>query len=267
MRKIYFILFATIIILASCGQEKDVKVKNQDFVNSFEKTNNALLKAGNAKIKGDLSAKLSAGLEYELSKIEVGILSNNSENVAYYNLELSPNTIISLVQDYTDTGDNINVLKLLPTYTKKDSKDLIKGGNKTGKYLSYDASTLNNLYAANKSYLAIQENKVRFGENLESYNVSTTVASVNNKNTFVTTMSLTNYDILKVIPFIEVDDNVNDANITIKAYHQELGGLIERIEVELVDYTIMTQNNLVFANANIVLSFDLPVGGENDETK
>ncbi len=267
MKKLYVFLTALTLILSSCGKEETAQIKNEDFVNSFEKTNNALLAASDTQIQGDLKVQLSTALEYESSLFEVGVTTSNEQNIAYYNVTISPQTIISLVKQYTNTGDNIDVLGFLPSYNKSDSKVLIDGGNRTGDYLTFDTSSLKNLYAANQSYLAIRDNKVQFGETLQKYNITTTVSNIDNQNMYVTTMTLTYDDLIGIIPFVDTSKDPDDMKLTIRVYHEEIDGVFEKIDIELVNFSVKTDNELVFANVNISLSFELPVGGETNETE
>ncbi len=266
MKKVFILTLVTLLLSSCSVKNEDTTIKNKSFINSFEKTNNALLEAKDQNIVGELSINASAAIEYKSSTIEAGVVSNNKQNIAYYDLTISPQTIVSILNQYTDIGRGADVLNLLPSYNNSANKVIIAGGNKTSKYLNFNSSSLENWYKTNKSYLSVDTNKIVLGDKLSTYDLETSIKDNNGKNSYVTSLQLSYDEIISLLPFLQTSSYTNDLKITLRAYHDEMDGVFNRIEIDIINYTAISENDLFIGKIDITLNFILPVGGAENET-
>lgn len=257
------------LVFSGCTSEEEAVIPNKDFVNALEQTNNALLENSDQEIVGEVVVEVSAGLEYESSSVNVGLNSNNTTNDVYYELELSASTVAAIISDISNSDYDAGILSILPSYTDGSSKEIIDGGNKTSEFLTFSTEALEKFYFANKSYLSVYDNKVKLGENLTDYNINTKVETVEGKNMYVTTIKIDYNQIKNIIPFVSTSDVASGQEVTIVLYQNDLNGPFESVDIILLDYKYevgtTTINDLFNAKISIKLSFDLPIGGDNNE--
>lgn len=268
MKKFSQILLALLLIisltLSSCSNEKNIQ--NEEFIDSFALTSNLLSQKDNEEIKGELLVSLSAGINFESSTVEVGLESNNESNSAYYEANLSAQTIIYLINMLLTNNElDSELLSSLSIYSVEDSTNLTEGGNKSAALLSFKASTFERFYLANESYLNNEENKYVFDENLKNYNISSNYKDVNGETYYTTTLSLAYNELKTVIPFVNLSDNDIDGEITIKTYQTSESDPITKFDIILYQYRLTSDNEVGYINIDITLSFDLPIGGDEDD--
>lgn len=263
MKKIILIITAFTLLLVSCSNE--TVIANKSFVNSLEELNNELLN-NNEDINGELEIIVGAGLDYKSSSLEVGIISNSTENSAYYDANISAETLAYLINSIINSKeDNSSMFSLISLYSTGDNVSITEGGNKTNDLLTFDSKTLEKIYLGNSQYLSIDENKANLGNLLNEYKISSELEKVGEDTKFVTTLTLTAEQIVNFIPFINLDTSEYNGEIEIKFYQESETDLITQIDLVLYDYSFTSENEIAYVDIDVTLSFNLPVGGENNE--
>lgn len=263
MKKILITFIATTFLLASCSN--DVVIANKSFIDSLENVNNELLLASE-DINGDIAIEVAAGLNYKSSSIEVGLRSDSKNNSAYYDTEISAETIVYLLNSISKREkDNSQSFSSILLYSNNGEKSLTDGGNKSDNILSFNAKALEKFYKGNQLYLASDDNKAVLGTKLNEYNIQSGLGKSGSETQYITTMDITTTQLAQMVPFINIDEKEYDGNITLRFYQDSESDLINKLDVLLYDYSFTSENDIAYVNVDIVLSFTLPIGGEEDE--
>lgn len=263
MKKILITTLILSFMLFSCSNE--VVIKNKAFIDKLETLNNDLLKTSE-DINGELNINLSAGVIYKSSSVEIGINSNSKSNSAYYDTNLSAETIIYLINSLTkQPDDNSKAYSSISLFSKNQSTDITEWGNNSENILTFNSKALSKFYKGNELYLSKDENKAILGENLNNYKIKSELEKIGNDAKYVTTLTITSEQVANVIPFINLDKANYNGNIEIKFYQDSEKDEITRIDLVLFNYDFTTDNDIAYVNVDVVLTFMLPVGGETNE--
>lgn len=261
MKKLLIAILLSLVLIVSCSNNE--VIENKDFISSLEQLNNDLLDESE-DINGELIVNISAGVSYQSSSVEVGIVSDNSSNSVYYDASVSAQTILHLLNSITKKSDSEIDLSSIVLYSNSDEKNLTENGNKSGNILTFDAKVLEKIYAGNKLYLANEDNKILLGKKLNEYKISSTLEKNGDETKYVTELILSPAQLANIIPFINIDETKYNGELKLKFYQNSVEDPITKIDLILYNHSFSTDNDIAYLDVDVVLSFALDGGTDNE---